>query len=256
MEITGEGNTWVEIDDRLYIKAVNHFSGNALKEVRDALMDSSPDIIAIEEYEEKFISTQFEILFEDIKSENGIALFFALNKSIPLALIDYNWLEVENYNGVDYQTVVTNAFESADIEEEPYGNISFREFSKYDNAIAEYDSEFYLEFVAKRDLQMASHLAWLLNETEHEEIFSTVGIAHLKNVLEILTEIDEGKANTEIQKPPILIEEELTNFHHSESEVEEFFQNINAVNYPSYKNIQTQYEKVANGISNTNLAEF
>lgn len=252
MEISSEERHTVVLDDRLHIRGVNHFSENALEDLFSWLEEYSPtpDMIAVEDYPEKFAPTvQLRMARGESLgvSESGICLAYCLTHSTPLSLIDSNWADAEFKSGTDYQSIIDEAYEEAGVREPSYLDAHYTDFVETNDAIAEYDPEFYRQFIAERDLSMAAHLVGLLHETDYDTVFAVMGIGHVNNVVETMQEIADGKATTKPQSPPIYSPKELCDIVlDDEAVLEEIPEQVrSAFNKGTVASLRKQYQKRA-----------
>lgn len=210
MDVTYDGDHKVILDDRVHIHGINHFSNDAMEEYVDYMREVEPDIFAVEEYKEKFGLTQLQVFLGQEKSEVLFSLVYALYNAIPMALIDIDWSDVEFHEDGIYLDVINNAQAEAGLDDHDYSDATYRAWSDINDAIAEYDPEFFRKFVVERDLAMAARLYWLATETEYETILAPIGIGHVENVVEIMQEIENEQAQTEPTAPLLLSPEDLT----------------------------------------------
>ncbi len=212
MRITDGGRNKLVLDNRIHIYGVNHFSSDTLNKYVDYLEETQPDLIAVEDYDTKFLHTQIQLAMQEVNSEVGISLAYSLRESIPIALIDKDWSDIElNEDGI-YTEVISNALSEKGLTEPKGDEVSIRDFDEYNNAIAEYNLSFYRDFIPEREITMAKHLVWIINKRNEKTILVPVGIAHVKNIYEYLLDIYEGNSYTKPESPPIYSSEELTNF--------------------------------------------
>jgi len=212
MEVTKERDVEVVLDDRLHLYGFNHFSEEAYERYEEKLESLKPDLVAAEDYPEKFVAVQLGFVMDKAESESAYSLLYALRYSKPVALVDRDWSAIEFGEYGTYQDLISDALSEAGLKEHEYGTASFREYTEINDAIAEHNPQFYRQFIPERDLSMASHLYWLMKNTPHDTILATMGIGHVENVLEHLQEIDQGKTQTTPQEPILYTHDELVDF--------------------------------------------
>lgn len=250
MDITEEGQTWVELDDHLHIQGVNHFEEDAYEVVVENIQSYAPELVAVEDYPEKLVLSQLSLIQEDMRSETGVLLTYALKESVPLATLDTDWSDVEFIDGTQYTDYIEEAYNAADFDEDKFADVSFREYDDANDALAEYDPMFYRRFVADRDQAMAAHLYWLLTNYETTPIFATMGIGHIDNVLDIMHDINAGAAQTEPIEPTIYDADDLHDLVLSDDEVSEKVMETGQILMPGQvPRLRDQYQDIADHIA-------
>jgi len=163
-------------------------------DVDERIVEIAPDVLAIERMPQVFACEQLQ--FDGTTDlDSHWSTVYALASGCDIAFVDRDWRELEKqYSGPERQSMVDEAYEHVGVDsEKPIDECSFDEHKQVNQALNELYPTFYTEFVVKRNITVARHLAGLAAQETYESVVCLVGYQHLRDAAEITRDILTGR---------------------------------------------------------------
>jgi hypothetical protein len=163
-------------------------------DVDERIIEIGPDVLAIERMPHVFACAQLQ--FDGTTDlDSHWSTVYALASGCDIAFVDRDWRDLEKqYLGPERQSMIDEAYKHVGVDpEKPIDERCFDEHKQLNQALNELYPTFYTEFVVKRNIAIARHLAELVTQETYESVVCLVGYQHLRDAAEITRDILAGR---------------------------------------------------------------